>query len=374
MKVLHLYKTFSTEIFGGVEKVIDQIARSTGPLGVTSEVLALTREKNESSTEMDGYKVYSVPQLLEIASTPLSFKVFNRFSELVRNTDIIHYHFPWPLVDIIHFAKKVNKPTLITYHSDIVKQKMLSKLYKPLMNRFLRDVDHIVATSPNYVASSVVLGELIDKISVIPIGLVRESYLPPSEERLTYWRNRFKGNFFLFVGALRYYKGLQFLIEAAKGINAQIVIVGAGSPTENDLKMKASSLGVNNVHFLGDVAEEDKIALLTLCYGTVMPSHLRSEAFGISLLEGAMFGKPMISCEIGTGTTYINIDKETGIVVPPSDPSSLQNAFQFLLENPKEAHAMGLQAENRYWSLFTAEKMAISYFEVYENLMRKSPH
>ena len=109
--------------------------------------------------------------------------------------------------------------------------------------------------------------------------------------------------------------------------------------------------------------------MLNLCYAFVFPSHLRSEAFGISLLEAAMYGKPLISCEIGTGTTYINIDKETGIVVPPSDPAAFRRAMDYLWNNPEEAAAMGRCAEARYWKIFTAKNMAQSYVSLYEKLL-----
>ena len=370
MKVLHFYKTFSPDNFGGIEKSIDQISISTGTLGVQSEVLSLTPEKNASSHEMNGYKVHHIPQLCQIASTPFSTKIFRHFSQLAEEADIIHYHFPWPFGDVVHFATKIKKPTLVTYHSDIVKQKTLAKIYKPLMNYFLSDVDSIVSTSPNYAATSPTLSHYADKVSIIPLGLIKESYPTPTTEKLSYWRNRFNRKFFLFIGVLRYYKGLHVLIEAAKGTDAPILIIGSGGSVEHELKAQISQLGINNVHFLGAISEEDKVALLILCYSVVLPSHLRSEAFGMSLLEGAMFGKPMISCEIGTGTTYINIDKETGLVIPPANPVALREAMQFLLENPLIATTMGIQAEKRYWTHFTAEKMAKSYMTIYENLVR----
>ena len=135
-------------------------------------------------------------------------------------------------------------------------------------------------------------------------------------------------------------------MEAAKGTDYPIVIVGAG-PIEEELKRQAAQLGLRNINFLGYLPDEDKIALLTLCYGVLFPSHLRSEAFGVSLLEGAMFGKPMISSEIGTGTTFINIANKTGLVVPPSDPAALRQAMQYLWEHPEQAAEMGRRAEKR---------------------------
>jgi rhamnosyl/mannosyltransferase len=167
---------------------------------------------------------------------------------------------------------------------------------------------------------------------------------------------------------LRYYKGLHILLDAAKGLDYPIVIAGAG-PIEAELKAQATRLGLKNIHFIGKVSDEDKVTLLTLCYGVVFPSHLRSEAFGISLLEGAMFGKPMISSEIGTGTTFINIKDETGLVIPPNDSNALRNAMQYLWENEDTAKLMGQRAEQRYWNYFTAQEMVSSYVKLYQSVI-----
>ncbi|OJW47779.1 MAG: glycosyl transferase family 1 [Alphaproteobacteria bacterium 41-28] len=369
MKVLHFYKTSLPDSIGGIEQAIHQIVRGTAQLGVTPEVLSLNPLNTESIVDFDGYRVHRCRTTFEIASTPFSIVAFHRFLQLASKADIIHYHFPYPFADVLHFSTRVKKPTILTYHSDIIKQKVLLKLYNPLKRLFLADIDHIIATSPNYLATSDDLRMFQNKTSVIPIGLDKSTYPSPSDRRLNFWRQRFGEKFFLFIGVFRYYKGLHILIDAASTIDYPIVILGAG-PIENELKEQVAKLGIHNIHFIGQLPNEDKIALLQLCYAVVFPSHLRSEAFGISLLEGAMFGKPMISCEIGTGTTYVNIDKETGIVVPPGDPSRLREALQFLIERPDEARVLGIRAEKRYWTHFTAEKMAKSYADIYESLVR----
>lgn len=368
MRVLHFYRTSFPDTMGGIEQVINQIARGTTQLGIETEVLSLTPDRVARTIQIDGYRAHRARLDLQIASTGFSISAFLRFSQLAKQADVIHYHFPWPFMDMVHFATRVKKPTVVTYHSDIIRQKNLLKLYRPLKNKFLASVDRIVATSPNYLATSNVLAKLSDKVSVIPIGLDKTTYPQPALERLQYWRERLGLKFFLFVGLLRYYKGLHILIEAAKGTDYPIVIVGAG-PVEQELKTQAAQLGLRNIHFLGHLTDEDKVALLTLCYGVVFPSHLRSEAFGISLLEGAMYGKPMISSEIGTGTTYINIADETGLVVPPSDPLALRQAMRYLWENPDVAAGMGRRAEERYWQHFTAKQMVRSYADLYGDLV-----
>ncbi len=367
MHILHFYKTASPDSVGGIEQVIDQIGRGTARLGVKTDVLSLAPTAINHRVEYNGYGLHRAKRDFQIASTGFSFSAFRLFSQLAEKADVIHYHFPWPFMDLVHFMVRPKKPTLVTYHSDIVRQRKLLKLYRPLEKKFLADVKHIVATSPNYLASSNVLSQYREKTSIIPIGLDKKNYPEPPEKKMRYWENRLGPKFFLFVGVLRYYKGLHILVEAAKGTNFPIVIVGAG-PISEELKAQAAKLGVSNLHFLGYLSEEDKVALLKLSYAVLFPSHLRSEAFGISLLEGAMYGKPMISSEIGTGTTFINIHKETGLVVPPSNPDALRTAMQYLWENALEASLMGQQAEKRYWNLFTADRMAAHYNELYKSL------
>jgi len=355
---------------GGVEQVISQIALSSASLGVDTEVLALSSTMVERTIKIDNHYVHRCRSNFEIASTPFSVSAFLRFGQLAKEADVIHYHFPYPFADLLHFITRVDKPTVLTYHSDIVKQKHLLKLYQPLMNKFLGSVDRIVATSPNYLKSSKVLARFQNKVSVIPIGLDKSTYPAPDNDRLEYWQKKFGDKFFLFVGVMRYYKGLHILIEAAHNSDYPIVIVGAW-PIEKELKDQVENLGINNIYFIGFVSDEDKVALFTLSYAILFPSHLRSEAFGISLLEGAMYGKPLISSEIGTGTTYINIDGETGMVVPPSDPGALREAMDYLWNNPVVAKKMGERAEERYWDLFTADKMAKSYVDLYQSLLDK---
>ena len=368
-KVLHFFKTYYPDSFGGIEQAIFQMCKGTASYGYTSEVLTLSANAHKEPVEFSGHLVHQAKLDLQVASTGFSWSAFRKFSDFARQADIVHLHYPWPFMDIVHFASGHGKPTVVTYHSDIIRQKTLLNLYRPLKHRFLASVDRIVATSPNYLATSPVLNLYREKIVEITYGLEKSTYPVPTSELLANWRAQLPERFFLFVGMLRYYKGLHILLDALQGVDYPVVIVGSG-PVEDELKKHVARLGLRNAHFLGQLPDEDKVALLTLCYGVVFPSHLRSEAFGLSLLEGAMYGKPMISSEIGTGTTYINIKDETGLVVPPRDPNALRQAMSYLWEHPLEAKAMGKRAEERYWQYFTADKMAKSYADLYGDLMK----
>ncbi|AZD63892.1 Glycosyltransferase [Pseudomonas chlororaphis subsp. aurantiaca] len=370
MRVLHFFKTYLPDSVGGIEQVIFQLCESGARQGIEGQVLTLSADPHPAILKLGQHEVHRARLDIQFASTGFSYSVFKQFREMAAEADVVNYHFPWPFMDLVHFVSGMNKPCVATYHSDIIRQRHLLKLYRPLMNRFLGSVDRIVAASPNYLHTSDVLQQFPDKTRVIPYGLDKAGYPQPDSERMAQWRQRLGERFFLFVGVMRYYKGLHILLDALKDVDYPVVIVGAG-PLEAELHAQAAALGLRNLHFLGRLGDEDKVALLQLSYAIVFPSHLRSEAFGISLLEGAMYGKPMISSEIGTGTSYINIHGETGLVVPPSDPLAFRAAMRQLWDNPEQAAQMGLKAEARYRQLFTADEMGRRWSELYQELLEE---
>ncbi|MFY0732001.1 glycosyltransferase family 4 protein [Pseudomonas sp. NFX15] len=370
MRVLHFFKTYLPDSMGGIEQVIFQLCESGMPHGVEGKVLTLSANPTPPVVQVAHHEVHRARLDIQFASTGFSWSVFKQFREMAAEADVVNYHFPWPFMDLVHFASGMNKPSVVTYHSDIIRQKHLLKLYRPLMNRFLHSADRIVAASPNYLHTSDVLQQFQHKTRVIPYGLNKAGYPQPDSDRKAHWQQKLGDKFFLFVGVMRYYKGLHILLDALKGLDYPTVIVGAG-PLEAELHAQAAALGLRNIHFLGRLGDEDKVALLELSYAIVFPSHLRSEAFGISLLEGAMYGKPMISSEIGTGTSYINIHDETGLVVPPSSPLAFREAMRTLWENPALAAHMGDKAQARYQKLFTSDEMGLKWAALYEELLEE---
>jgi len=369
MKVLHVYRTYLPDTYGGMEQSIYQLCLATSRLGVENHIVYLSREKNIKVSKRTEGKVYRVPMDLEIASTGMSVTLMRYFEKIAERVDIINYHFPWPFGDIMHLLCASDKPAVITYHSDIIRQKKLALLYSPVRKRFFSMAKAIVATSANYYMTSHVLKGYSEKVNIIPIGLDETTYPAVSDERVSYYRDMVGNDFFLFIGVLRYYKGLHILLDAVRNTNLKVVIVGAG-PSEKVLKRQVKRDGILNVSFFGYLPDEDKVALLYLCRAMVFPSHMRSEAFGVSLLEGAMYGKPLISCEIGTGSSYVNRDGVTGLVVKSNDAPSLRNAMTWMCDNPEERSRMGAAARARFESLFTADSMASRYIELYSYILK----
>ena len=367
MRVLHAYRTYFPDTQGGLEEVIRQICLNTQGLGVESRILSLSPDPKKKVIRREEGRVYRPKRSIELASCSMSLEAFPYFSRLTQWADIVHYHHPWPFADVMHFLTGVNKPTVLTYHSDIVRQKILGRIYAPLMHRFLKSVDRIVCTSENYFATSEVLTRYSDKVEIIPIGVNEHSY-PDAEPQLDRkLEQQFGRDFFLFVGVLRYYKGLHILLDAIKGAPYKVVIVGSG-PTELELKKQAENLGLTNVVFTGYLPDEEKRGLFNLCSGVVFPSYMRSEAFGVTLLEGAMYGKPLISTEVGSGTSHVNIDGETGLVVPPGSSKALRTAMDQMHYRKDMARLMGKRARQRYEKLFTGELMGKRYSEIYSQL------
>ena len=280
LRVLHFYSHYHPDSFGGVETAINQIVRGMAEQGVQSTVLALSPNAHPTRIEIDGHPVVRAPIQWAVSSNRFGFMAIPLLRALARDADVLHCHFPWPFGDLAVLASGVRKPFIVTYHSDIVRQRVLGALYAPLREVFLSRAAAIVATSPQYARSSKVLARHRKRVHVIPLGLDPAGPSAPPEALRQKWRERIPGRFFLFVGMLRYYKGLPYAIEALRGTDMRLVILGAG-PMEAALKKQAASLPAGQVLFVGPLPDEDKFALLGACEALIMPSHLRSEAFGL---------------------------------------------------------------------------------------------
>ncbi len=372
MQVLHVYRTYYPEATSGVAEAVRQLCLASRSAGVRSSIFALSPHPHPAWLERNEAKVGRSKSWWAPASCDLggaaSIKLFRQMSA---EADLINYHAPWPFADVLHQWVRPTAPAVMTWHSDVVRQRWLGSLYAPLMNRTLREMRAIVATSPNYADSSRVLSrpDIKPRVQTIPLG-VDEASLPdkPDEAVLDRLGLSPVEPYFLFVGATRYYKGLHFLIEAAAEVRARIVIAGAG-PELPELRRQAARFPAAKVIFAGRVTDEEKLALLRGCRALVLPSHLRSEAYGVVLVEASICAKPMVTCEIGSGTSFVNVNGETGFVVEPENPAALAGALNKLLGDSAMAGSMGTAARRRYEQLFTARAMADAYADLYRQVL-----
>lgn len=372
VRVLNIYRTYFPDPPGGLQEAIRQICLTTTRQGVENSIYALSPNPQPSQIQRPEARVFRSRSWMAPASCDLGgLAAVSSYSKLSKESDVLHYFFPWPFADVLHAAVKPDKPAMMTYISDVVRQRLLGAAYAPLMWRTLRSMQIIVANCPAYAQTSPILSHpsIRDKVRVIPLGIDENSY-PASGDDKIFERINVKTSeqYFLFIGVLRYYKGLHSLISAAKNIDAKIVIAGSG-PEGDKLKKLMGELAVNNVVFTGQITDAEKHSLLTYCRALVLPSHLRSEAYGMVLVEASMMGKPMISCEIGTGTSFVNAHQETGIVVSPESPKELANAMRMLLLEDDLTATMGGNARKRYEELFSGQALGNAYASVYNELL-----
>lgn len=384
MRVLHVYRTYFPDPPGGLQEAIRQIALATRPLGVESRIFTLSPQPQPPVIERPEGRVIRTRSWAAPASCDLGgYAALRAFRAQVAWADVVHYYFPWPFADLLHWLAPVRKPAVMTYVSDIVRQRWLARAYAPLMRRTLQAMQAIVAVAPAYARTSAVLAApwCRQRLQTIPLGIVEESYrdalAAAADVDLARLLGRAQGigqapgdraapsagGYLLALGALRYYKGLHVLIDAAASTGLPVVIAGDGP--QRDALVRRARQRKAPVTFLGRVNDAEKMALLKGCRALVLPSHLRSEAFGMVLVEAAMMARPMISCEIGTGTSYVNLHEQTGLVIPPSDVAALADAMRRLTNDTALCKRYGARARQRYETLFAGTPLGQAYGDLY---------
>ena len=370
MKVLYVYKDYYP-VVGGIENHIRLICRGlkAGWPEVEPTVLVTNRAMNTVVEEMDGVKVIKTGRLVTISSAPISLSLFAWMRRL--EADITHLHFPYPIGELAYLLSGRSHKMIITYHSDIVRQKYLLQVYRPFLHRLLARADKITVSSPNYIQSSTYLRPLADKCVVIPHGadLSRFAATAEVQRRAQELRQRYAPPLILFVGLLRYYKGLSFLIEAMSQIPARLLVVGEG-PQGQEWRELSRQLGLaDKVIFLGRVSDEDLVALYHACDVFVLPAIHRSESWGAVQVEAMACGKPVVCTELGTGTSFVNLHGQTGLVVPPRDAAVLAQAIGTLLQDEPVRQQMGRRAQERAENEFSFTKMVQRLVDLYKDVL-----
>ena len=366
MKILHIYKDYFP-VIGGIENHVRLLAESQAAAGHEVTVLVTNRARVTTTERLNGVRVIKAARLGVVASTPLSVSLFRHLRR--QRPEVTHLHFPYPVGEVAHYLLGRSQHAVMTYHSDVVRQKAALRLYKPLMWRVLHSVDRIIVGSPNYLASSSILQRFAAKCKVVPFGIDRRRFLnadPVAARRLRELHGG--GPLLLFVGVLRYYKGLEYLLEAMTSISAKLLIVGEG-PLGSSLRAQARALGLGHkVLLTGRVRGEDLPAYYRAADVFVLPASERSEAFGLVQIEAMTCATPVVCTELGTGTTFVNRHQESGLVVPPKDARALARAINRLLSDEPLRRRLAEGALERS-SLFTAERMLTGVQQVYDELV-----
>jgi len=125
------------------------------------------------------------------------------------------------------------------------------------------------------------------------------------------------------------------------------------------------------VHLPGRLSDEDVTAHLHACDVFVLPSHRRSEAFGIAQIEAMACGKPVVSTRLDTGVPYVNRHEETGLIVEPANATALADGLGRLLRDPALRLRLGEAARRRARAEFSVERMIERVGRIYETVLAR---
>ena len=363
IKVLHVGKFYPPHA-GGMETHLETLCRE---LRKTMDVRALVAndKRRDEDSIIDGVSVSRLAIDFHIAGAPVCTGMAWK---LRRSTaDIVHVHLPNPAGIVAVMASGYKGKLIATWHSDVVRQRRLARIFAPIQRRFLRKCSAIIATSPNYVESSPDLARFRDRCQVIPFGINIDQFRRVDRDAVKAIRDRYPGPLLLAVGRLVYYKGFEYLIRAMKHTKATLLIVGEG-PLRHSLEQEARAAGVaDRVIFLG--ALSGITSYYHACDVFVLSSVSRSEAFGIVQLEAMACGKPVINTQLRSGVPFVSLDGVTGLTVAPRDSGEMAKALNRLLNDDELRKKYSESALHRVRAEFTADAMAKRTLDVYQQVI-----
>ncbi len=367
-RVTHVFKTYFPYTSGGLEEVVRQCGSYAAARGFDVEVVSVG-PSSATFHESDGLTARFFKKDFDLFSNPVSFSLARQFREICRRSDLLHFHFPWPTGEILALVIQPEIPSLVTFHCDVHRSMVLKPFYLPLVRRFLRRMDRICVTSRALFRNTPYLRPFKHKVRQIPLFMNEQRFTGLGSPDAEVVRQVAPHQpFALFVGVLRWYKGLDILLDAARNTRTQILIVGIG-PLYGHLAQRIKKQNITNVRLLGFQKDATLQWLIRHCAMIVLPSITPAEAFGQILLEGLYFGRPLISTELGTGTSLVNRHGYTGLVIPPGCPRSLASAMNMLLADSGMADRFSQNARHHYIRHFTPQRQGEKYLSIYRDLL-----
>lgn len=369
-KITHIFKTYFPQTAGGLEEAIRQCGTFAVAHDFEVEVVTVGPADYVHQTN-DGITVRFYKKTIDYLSNPFSLSFARSFKSICHNTDLLHFHFPWPTAELLAISGPIRPPAIVTFHCDIHRAKLLKTFYQPLIRRYLSKMDKICVTSHSLAQGTPCLSPFKDKIQEIPLFLNtdRFSQLPGPDQKIRDLAARLD-KYALFAGVLRWYKGLDVLLDASKFIARNIVIVGKGDLLAH-LKSRIESEHLDNVHLIGFQSDANLKHLLEKSRMVVLPSITGAEAFGQILLEGLYFSKPLVSTQLGTGTSVVNQNNHTGFVVRPGSATALARAMNLIFTNDDLFKRFSSNAFSHYLERFTAPAQGKKYIRIYNSLLSR---
>ncbi len=364
-RVLHVGKYYPP-YRGGMESHLQALCGELRK-SIAVSVLVANETRRLMATEMEGVPVRRLPRWFKLWATPICPSMVREIRRA--HADIVHLHLPNPLAALAYLTSGVRARLIIAWHSDIIRQRTISTLLRPIEEALLRRATALIASSPNYVDSSPVLSRNRERCRVIPYGVRLESLRPRDAETVVKIRARYGPHIVLAVGRMVYYKGFEYLVQAMTEVRGRLLIVGEG-PLRAKLERLALRLGVRDrITFLGRVSEEEVAAYFHAADVFAMPSTARSEAFGIAQLEAMACGKPVVNTRLDSGVPFVSLDGVTGITVPPADAKALAQAINRLFDDPALAAAFGAAGMRRVRDEFSVALMARRTLDLYREAL-----
>ena len=364
MRILQLGKFYPVR--GGVEKVMYDLTLGISSRGIPCDMLCATREVEPGVIRLnpDG-RVICVKAYAKVAGTMIAPGMVRYLRKHKGKYDLIHIHHPDPMAALSLWWSGFRGRVILHWHSDIVSQKVFFALYKPLQDWLIRRADRIVGTTPVYIRESPHLQDVQQKCTFVPIGI---QPVRPDPERAAALRAQTGAvHLVLSVGRLVPYKGYGYLIDAMSRLpeDWQLVLGGTG-PLREALEKQIADLHLEGrVTLLGYIPDEDLPGWYGACDVFVLPSVMKTEAFGIVQIEMMSCGKPVVSTRIpGSGVSWVNEDGVSGVTVPPRDAAALAEG---ILRAYREAGTLGPGAAELFRMRYTLDKMIDKILYIYDN-------
>jgi glycosyltransferase involved in cell wall biosynthesis len=352
-RVLQIYKVFYPDEYGGIPYVMDEIRRLSLE-EFEHRILVCSDKDTTPSIEID--RVHSFGDLFSLPISPgYVFKLF----KALKNVDVAVLHAPFPFGDLVFgLGLRRNVRLIVFWHSEILRQRWLALLLRPLFFRTLCRADEIIVSHQALIASSRSLRRFRNKVSVatFPINSSKYELGLRDHDRVNELRLLYESRLVVACGRLVRYKGFDVLIEAAKQLDAQVVIIGEGRE-RYALQQKIRMLDLTGrVHILGVLPHRDLVCYLHAANVFVLPSLDSSETFGIVQLEAMMCGCPVVNTALPTAVPEVARDGIEGITVAPGNPYQLADAIRVILNNPDIGRRLGSAGAARARETFAQDK------------------
>jgi rhamnosyl/mannosyltransferase len=359
---------------GGIETTARDISHGLSSRGWGVKILC-SNTKAYTLYEAGNIPVRRVASLAHIASTSISPMMVIWLALWQSQSDVIHVHLPNPMANLALWVTRPRAKIVVHWHSDIVKQKNLLKFYEPIQDWLLKRSNAILVTSIRYAESSPWLQPHMHKVHIVP-SCVEDPLLMSSlsrrQELTDRVRAQWPGKRIVFaLGRMTYYKGFEVLINAARQLpDDVIVLIGGGGELLESLRERVHNAKLTGkVRLLGRISEDDLPGFFGAADLFCLPSLVRSEAFGLVLVEAMAYGRPVVATNIeGSGVPWVNLDGVSGLNAKPGDSASLAECIQRILNNPDLALKFGLGGRLRYESIFTIDKMVDLIEAAYESI------